>query len=352
MRFLSSVRFATLLVLLASVAHAQQPVTVGNTVTVTGTVTATDGAGALTVDGTVTITDGAGAVNVIVDSGSVTVTDGAGALNVIVDSGAVTATVTDGAGALNVIVDSGTVTADTEMPAAAALADNTANPTLPAVAAYSMCYDGSTWDRCTGAGADTELPSAAALADNTANPTAPGVAAFLMCYDGATWDRCSGTSSDTEMPAAAALADNTSNPTVPGVAAFNMCWDGSTWDRCAAPGSLSLSHRISVGTTEDEFEVKAAAGTLMGLTATNTAATVAFLRCANQVAASTTPGTTTVWWGIAVPGATTGAGIAPSFPVDGIPFSTGLTCWIVTGAAETDVAEVAANVVNVNVYYK
>jgi hypothetical protein len=36
------------------------------------------------------------------------------------------------------------VAADTEMPAAAALADNTANPTVPAVAAYLMCYDGST----------------------------------------------------------------------------------------------------------------------------------------------------------------------------------------------------------------
>lgn len=49
-------------------------------------------------------------------SGTVTVTDGAGALNAIVDSGTLTAvtsitnavTVTDGAGALNVIIDSGT----------------------------------------------------------------------------------------------------------------------------------------------------------------------------------------------------------------------------------------------------
>lgn len=47
-----------------------------------------DAGGSLTVDGTVTVTDGAGALNVIVDSGSVTVSDGAGALNVIVDSSA------------------------------------------------------------------------------------------------------------------------------------------------------------------------------------------------------------------------------------------------------------------------
>jgi hypothetical protein len=37
---------------------------------------------------------------------------------------------------------------------------------------------------------NTELLDAAALADNTANPTITGIAAYLMCYDGATWDRC------------------------------------------------------------------------------------------------------------------------------------------------------------------
>jgi hypothetical protein len=81
------------------------------------------------VSGTVTVTDGSGALNVIVDSGALTatVTDGAGALNTIVDSGSITATqatgtnlhtvvdsgtvtVSDGAGALNVIVDSGSIT--------------------------------------------------------------------------------------------------------------------------------------------------------------------------------------------------------------------------------------------------
>jgi hypothetical protein len=35
----------------------------------------------------------------------------------------------------------------------------------------------------------TELPAAAALADATANPTVPGVGAYLMTYNGSTWDR-------------------------------------------------------------------------------------------------------------------------------------------------------------------
>lgn len=113
---------------------------------------------------------------------------------------------------------SGTVTAETELPAAAALADNTANPTVPGVGAFTMLYDGSTWDRAKGDStdgalvnlganndvtvssgsitADTELPTAAALADNTANPTVPGVGAFGMAYDGSTWDRMKGDSTD------------------------------------------------------------------------------------------------------------------------------------------------------------
>ena len=35
---------------------------------------------------------------------------------------------------------------------------------------------------------DTELPTAAALADNTATPTVPGVGAYLLAYDGTNFD--------------------------------------------------------------------------------------------------------------------------------------------------------------------
>lgn len=40
-----------------------------------------------------------------------------------------------------------------------------------------------------GGGGDTELPAAAALAEAMANPTAPAVAAHGMVWNGATWDR-------------------------------------------------------------------------------------------------------------------------------------------------------------------
>lgn len=42
---------------------------------------------------------------------------------------------------------SGTVTADTELPAAAALADGSANPTAPAVGAANLNYNGATFER-------------------------------------------------------------------------------------------------------------------------------------------------------------------------------------------------------------
>lgn len=50
---------------------------------------------------------------------------------------------------------------------------------------------------------NTELPSAAAMADDTANPTVPGVAAYMMAFDGTTWDRARLATDQTEDAAAA-----------------------------------------------------------------------------------------------------------------------------------------------------
>lgn len=114
----------------------------------------------------------------------------------------------------------------------------------------------------------------------------------------------------------------------------------------------SINYRTSVGTTEDETEIKATAGRLLGIQITNTNAAVRYFRCANLTAANTTPGTSTVFYGIAIPGATTGAGIVANFGPAGIAFSTALTCWVVTGVADTDVDEVAANEIKWNIIYK
>lgn len=108
------------------------------------------------------------------------------------------------------------------------------------------------------------------------------------------------------------------------------------------PGGASVHYRTSVGTTEDEHEIKATAGTLYSVLITNTNAAARYIRCYDLTAASTTPGTSTVFWGAAIPGATAGAGFTYSFP-SGLTFATALTCAWTTGAADTDVAEVAAN---------
>lgn len=48
----------------------------------------------------------------------------------------------------------GDITVDSEFPVAAALADNTANPTTTSVAAMNMVFDGTTWDRLPGTSTD------------------------------------------------------------------------------------------------------------------------------------------------------------------------------------------------------
>lgn len=115
-------------------------------------------------------------------------------------------------------------------------------------------------------------------------------------------------------------------------------------------GADGLSY-ISAGSTEDEHAVKATAGTLYSITVTNTNAAVRYLKCENDTAANTAPGTDTPEFRMAIPGATTGGGFTTSFPV-GWSFSTALTCWIVTGAADSDVAEVAANEIMVFYSYR
>lgn len=212
---------------------------------------------------------------------------------------------TNSAGALYTTF-SGTVTVDSEMPAAAALADNTANPTTTSVGTFPHWFDGVTWDRARGDSADgllvnlgtnndvtvtgtvtidSELPAAAALSDNFANPTAPAAGAFGMVWDGATWDRMKGDSTDgalvnlgsnndvtvtgtvmvdSELPAAGALADATANPTTPLAGAANEVFNGTTWDRMR--GSTTGTQVIG-GFAHDAANTSANNPQVMGLEA-------------------------------------------------------------------------------------
>lgn len=96
---------------------------------------------------------------------------------------------------------------------------------------------------------------------------------------------------------------------------------------------------ISVGTTEDKFSVSDIPGSITFMSVTNRHATVpAYLKCHKDTLANTAPGTDTVDWSL--DGIANG-GEANAYP-HGFSF-TALTCWIVLGKADSDVAEVAAN---------
>ena len=89
--------------------------------------------------------------------GSFPVTDSGGSLTVDAPVGTpVFVRLSDGSAAIITLPVSlaGTVTVDTELPAAAVLADNALNPTAPAVGAFLMAWDGATWDRAPGTSAD------------------------------------------------------------------------------------------------------------------------------------------------------------------------------------------------------
>jgi hypothetical protein len=106
-----------------------------------------------------------------VDIGDVTINNAAGAAAVNIQDGGNSITV-DGTVAVSGAVD-------TELPAAAALADAAANPTAPAVGAFSMVWNGATWDRLTGSagnGVETQGSVANAVAD-AGNPVGVGAQA-------------------------------------------------------------------------------------------------------------------------------------------------------------------------------
>lgn len=208
-------------------------------------------------------------------------------------------------GANNDVSVTGSVTCDTELAAAAALSDDFSNPNTAPVGAFMMIWDSATWDRAPGTTADgllvnlggnndvsisgavdTELPAAAALADDASTPTAPAVGAFGMWYDGTTWDMARGDATDgllvnlganndvsitgsvdTELPAAAALTDDYANPTPPAVGAFLMGWDdGNTnWNRAEVDDAGHLQVDVLTGGGVDtptnpvnEYETSAA----------------------------------------------------------------------------------------------
>lgn len=119
----------------------------------------------------------------------------------------------------------------------------------------------------------------------------------------------------------------------------------------AIANAATMHRKISVGLTEDETQIKATPGAIYSITATNTNAAARYLKCYDLTAANAAPGTSTPFLALAIPPAATSGHLAVTFPA-GVRFATALTCALVTGAADSDVAEVAANEIMWAISYK
>jgi hypothetical protein len=180
-------------------------------------------------------------------------------------------------------------TSNTEMPAAASLTDNTANPTVPGVAAFMMCFDGTTWDRCLPGLSDTDdnsvafsqvtslvigathvsdgtswvrlrtyledvasaggeqLTLAGAIRQDTPSATTSTDGDFTNLKTdnfSRLWVNCgSGCASGATTP-----TDAFANPTTAALnMTFNMGWNGATWDRFQMDGSKFLKVNCTAG---------------------------------------------------------------------------------------------------------
>jgi hypothetical protein len=179
------------------------------------------------------------------------------------------------------------------------------------------------------------LTGSATPSDTFANPTTAVTGWSLMgAWDGTQWVRARSSAGD---------SGNTTADTTRTVSALN---DPNL-------GPCTGERYITVGSGDNENEFKSSAGRFCGIVARNTHTANAFIKCSDQVIGSTTPGTTAVWLDVMIPAGTDYQGaLTHAAPAGGIPFTTGLTCWVVTGEADTDATDVAANKVSYTLYYR
>ena len=239
----------------------------------------------------------------------------------------------------NVVITSGTVTADTELPAAAALADTTANPTVPAVGSFLMGWDGSgaVWDRLKqqGLSADAQTAHAKGVLETASNG---------YVYNGTTWDRLRGdttgvfvkdiqvvaddaafTVGTTKVQPAGFLADETATDSVDegdaGAARMTLDRKQIVTVQPHTAGGLSVGNFTSGDTytalTATAQVIKASAGKFYGYYIFNPNTVTSYVMVYNIAAASVTVGTSTALLVFAIP-----AGSAANIEMaNGITFS-------------------------------
>lgn len=204
---------------------------------------------------------------------------------------------------------------------------------------------------------DGKLPSAATLADDTTNPSATKIAAYNMCFDGTTWDRCRASADTTSDSTAAdtgpqifALA-STAAPTAVSASGDGVRFWADLNGRLQASPSATASTDSGASTcyftsaaSNNAQYCKASPGNLYDLHVINTTATVYYLRLYNLSAAPTCSSATGFIETIPIPSnSTSGAGVALTFPV-GRAFPTGIAFCLTGGGSSTDNTNAASGV--------
>lgn len=331
------------------------------------TVSVDDGGSSLTVDNAALSVVGGG-----VEASALRVTlasDSTGVLSV--DDNGSTISVDDGGGALTVdgtVGVSGTVTVDSELPAAAALADNTANPTVPAVGSFGMVFDGSTWDRQTQPLTDTQLRASAVPVSLSSVPShaVTNAGTFATQVDGAALtalqliddivktDDAAFTPATDEVAMAGFFADETSTDSVDegdaGAARMTLDRKQIVVNQPHTAGGCSIFRSIDLDETEEE--AKATAGCVYGYYIANLATSTRFVKFYNATAANVTVGTTTPVLTLPIPGNSTDDVGANMLGGVGITFDTAITVAATTGVADNDTGAPGANEVVINLFYK
>jgi hypothetical protein len=129
--------------------------------------------------------------------------------------------------------------------------------------------------------------------------------------------------------------DTTATAPLPAALTATATQDGVTWTYVNSAANTNATN------------VKASAGKVYHISATNVNASVRYLRLYNASSAPTV-GTTTTFAKYAIPA---GGGLTVNIP-GGINFSTGIGLSLTTGAADSDTGAVAANEIFVNIGWK
>lgn len=283
--------------------------------------------------------------------------------HVIVDSGTVAVTGTFWQATQPVSI-AATVTVDTELPAAASLADATANPSTTSAGSLNLLFNGTTWDRVRGDttnGIDVDVTRVKPDGTNTMpSLDAAARAGFVKVTDGT---NTMPTMDSTARPgfvnlnlAGTAVSGNSGNKdagTLRVVLATDQPALTNTQpvkDLAQTSGGLSMHQSGPLANSNNATTVKASAGQVYALQVFNVTATVAYLKLYNK-ATSPSPGSDTPVKVIAIPANTAVGGVVMKWE-KGLEFTTGIAYAVVTGISGTDNTSVAANSGIVNIDYK